>query len=115
MAPTINTWLNWYISQWDIFIDSFDEINEKITKYNVNLNYKKADDSSYQIYRQMSQVIDVMCLDINHLKYNNRKLISSVLLPALAADPAEVNFTGPNLFEAGLSLTIYINSFMIDS
>lgn len=82
-APTLNTWMNWYISQWDIYVDSFPEVSEKLKNSNCKIYFKKADDHSYRIYRQISQIIDLITLDINHTRHDNRKLIASCLFLSL--------------------------------
>ena len=88
-------WLNWYLCQWDLFIDSMPEIKEKLIKYsnknksqksslnsddtNKIIYFKKADEKSYIYYRQATQLIDALLTDYNHLKLQQRHLIAAVI------------------------------------
>ncbi len=89
-------WLNWYLCQWDLFIESVPEMKEKLIYFkNTNksvknsysseaLNnkiifFKKADEKSYIYYRQATQLIDSFLTDFNHLKFPTRHLIASVI------------------------------------
>ena len=90
-------WVNWYLCQWDLFIDSIPDIKEKLYYYktknksvkssnssdgstNKILYFKKADEKSYIYYRQAMQLIDAVLTDYNHIKYQPRHLIANVLL-----------------------------------
>ena len=79
----INTWLNWYICQWDLYIDSVDDIKEQLLKY-INeediIYYKKSIDSSYYNYRKISQLTDIIILDYYSYSYDHRVLIAVCLL-----------------------------------
>ena len=78
----INIWLNWYICQWDLFIDSVDDIKQNILKY-INedkiIYYKRANDISYYNYRKISQLIDIIALDHYSYKYEPRMLMAGCL------------------------------------
>ena len=76
---TKNTWLSWYICQWDLFIDTVDNIKEEISKLIKEediLYYKKPNDNSYYDFRKISQLIDLMALDFNSYFYDQRVLIA---------------------------------------
>ena len=79
----INTWLNWYICQWDLYIDSVDDIKEQLLKF-INeediIYYKKSIDSSYYNYRKISQLTDIIILDYYSYNYEHRVLIAVCLL-----------------------------------
>jgi len=79
----INTWLNWYICQWDLYIDSVDDIKEKLLKY-INeeeiIYYKKSIDSSYYNYRKICQLIDLIILDYYSYNFEPRVLMAVCLL-----------------------------------
>ena len=67
----INTWLNWYTCQWDLYIDSVDDIKSQLLKYIKEeeiIYYKKSNDNSYYNYRKICQLIDIIALD--YLSYN---------------------------------------------
>lgn len=90
-------WLNWYLCQWDLFIESVPEMKEKLI-YFKNMNrsvknsytsesqtnkiiyFKKADEKSYIYYRQATQLIDAFLTDFNHIRFQTRHLIASVIL-----------------------------------
>lgn len=79
---TINTWVNWYICQWDLFIDTVDGIKDKILiGYSEDeiLYFKKSDDKSYYNYRKITQLIDLLSLDYNSLDYNQRFLVGGCI------------------------------------
>ena len=79
----INTWLNWYICQWDLYIESVDDIKERLLKY-INeediIVYKKTIDNSYYNYRKISQLIDIIILDYYSYNFKPRVLMSVCLL-----------------------------------
>ena len=79
----INTWLNWYICQWDLYIESVDDIKERLLKY-INeediIFYKKTIDNSYYNYRKISQLIDIIILDYYSYNFKPRVLMSVCLL-----------------------------------
>lgn len=89
-------WLNWYLCQWDLFIDSVPDMKEKLIYFrNINKSvkssyssenqnnkiifFKKADEKSYIYYRQATQLIDAFLTDCNYLKFPTRNLIASVI------------------------------------
>jgi hypothetical protein len=84
VPSTINTWLNWYTCQWDLFVDTFPNIRE-IFKDNdkMPIFFKKPDELAYHIYREVTQLIDLCVLDYISLKYNNRKLVASAIFITL--------------------------------
>ena len=76
---TKNVWLSWYLCQWDLFIDTVDNINEEISKLIIEddiLYYKKPNDNSYYNFRKISQLIDIMALDFHSYFYDQRLLIA---------------------------------------
>ena len=79
----INTWLNWYICQWDLYIESVDDIKEKLLKF-INeediIFYKKTIDNSYYNYRKISQLVDIIILDYYSYNFEPRVLMAVCLL-----------------------------------
>ena len=79
----INTWLNWYICQWDLYIESVDDIKEKLLKF-INeediVFYKKTIDNSYYNYRKISQLVDIIILDYYSYNFEPRVLMAVCLL-----------------------------------
>ena len=77
---TKNIWLSWYICQWDLFIDTIDNIKQdllQIIKEEEILYYKKPNDSSYYNFRKISQLIDIMTLDFYSYNFEPRILIAA--------------------------------------
>ena len=76
---TKNIWLSWYLCQWDLFIDTIDNIKNRILKYISEENiiyFKKPDDNSYYNFRKITQLIDIMTLDFNSYNYEPKLLIA---------------------------------------
>ena len=76
---TKNIWLSWYLCQWDLFIDTVDNIKKemsKLIKEDDILYYKKPNDNSYYNFRKISQLIDIMSLDFHSYFYDQRLLIA---------------------------------------
>ena len=74
-----NTWLNWYICQWDLFIDTIDNIKDefiKVISEDDILYFKKPNDNSYNNFRKITQLIDIMELDFNSYNYEPRILVA---------------------------------------
>jgi hypothetical protein len=77
---TKNIWLSWYMCQWDLFIDTIDNIKQdllQIIKEDEILYYKKPNDNSYYNFRKISQLIDIMTLDFYSYNFEPRKLIAA--------------------------------------
>ena len=76
---TRNTWLSWYICQWDLYIDTVDNIKEEFCKLISEddiLYFKKPNDNSYSNFRKISQLIDIMVLDYHSYNYESRILVA---------------------------------------
>ena len=76
---TKNVWLSWYLCQWDLFIDTVDNIKKemsKLIKEDDILYYKKPNVNSYYNFRKISQLIDIMSLDFHSYFYDQRLLIA---------------------------------------
>ena len=71
-------WLNWYLCQWDLFLESTDISKECITS-NKNLLFKKINENSYIYYRHATEMLDAILTDYNHLKYEKRHLIAAII------------------------------------
>ena len=75
----INTWLNWYTCQWDLYIDSVDDIKSQLLKYIKEeeiVYYKKSNDISYYNYRKICQLIDIIVLDYFSYNFEPRILMA---------------------------------------
>lgn len=78
MPTTINTWLNWYILQWDLYIETYPEIKYKILQIGKDvIFFKKTEEKSYNFYRKITQLIDIYTVDYYSLNYPPRYLVSA--------------------------------------
>ena len=77
---TKNIWLSWYICQWDLFIDTIDNIKQELLNL-LNeediLYYKMPNDNSYYNFRKIAQLIDIMTLDFYSYYFEPRILIAA--------------------------------------
>ena len=77
---TKNTWLSWYICQWDLFIETVEDIKSELLKLISEediLYFKKPNDNSYYNFRKICQLIDIMTLDYYSYNYDPRLLIAA--------------------------------------
>jgi hypothetical protein len=68
-------WANYITSKWDSFVDnchSF-ESSQKLPKFRNKTN------EEYKLFRKLFQILDLITLDLEMLKYSNRYLVSSVI------------------------------------
>lgn len=93
---TINTWLNWYASQWDLFVESFIDLQE-FPSLESKLFFKKADDKSYLVFRKLTQIIDLISLDFYRLQYSNREIVASVLILTLLESIGSIHMSTFNI------------------
>lgn len=97
IPTTINTWLNWYVCQWDLYLDSFPENLLQFEKNESNpIYFKKADEGSYIHYRMVTQLIDLYIVDYYSLKFSSRKLIAASMLILLSKLTEVSYFTKEN-------------------
>ncbi|MCQ2817423.1 MAG: hypothetical protein MJ252_09180, partial [archaeon] len=80
---TLNTWLSWHLSQWDLFIDSMEGIKEMFLTFCENEEnipyFKRKDDLSYYNFRRSTQLIDFYLMDIKYLQYNTQYLVMGAI------------------------------------
>ena len=97
----INTWLNWYTCQWDLYIDSVDDIKSQLLKYIKEediVYYKKSNDISYYNYRKICQLIDLIVLDYFSYNFEPRILMAVSLFIIICINyKFEYNFKKKNL------------------
>ena len=75
----INTWLNWYTCQWDLYIDSVDDIKSQLLKFIKEediIYYKKSNDNSYYNLRKLCQLVDLIILDYYSYNFESRILMA---------------------------------------
>ena len=76
---TTEIWLNWYICQWDLYIDSSPEIKKELMKYIKEddiIYFKRQNEKAYSNYRRIYQLIDLISLDYNNYSYDKRGIIA---------------------------------------
>ena len=76
---TMETWLNWYTCQWDLFLDSSPEIKNELMKYIKEddiIYFKRQNEKSYSNYRRIYQLIDLISLDYNNYIYDKRGIVA---------------------------------------
>ena len=77
---TVETWLNWYTCQWDLFMDSSPEIKNQLKEYIKEeeiLYFKRQNEKAYCNYRRIYQLIDLIVLDFNHYNYDKRAIVAA--------------------------------------
>jgi hypothetical protein len=74
-------WANWYMSQWDIYLDYLIELgNPRFHFMAVEaVKFKQPNERSYVCFRELMELLDVMILEVQTLQYKNRVLIASVM------------------------------------
>ena len=80
--PTLNTWANWYMNQWDLYVErsAFAQSHPLIQAIKEDLiQFKQSNQKSYGRYRELMQMIDCAVLDAQTLQYKPRALIASVM------------------------------------
>lgn len=89
---SINTWLNWHLCQWDLFIDSVEGIKDLfLLDYGEDqiVYFKRKDDPSYYNYRRIGQLIDLFSLDVESYKYTLQYLVVGAILCVLLDNYSE--------------------------
>jgi hypothetical protein len=66
----MHIWLNWYITQWDLYLE---------TKDAFIITFKKANEESYKIFREVTQLIDIIAMDYSYLCFSPRYLVASTI------------------------------------
>jgi cyclin E len=79
--PTLNSWANWYVAQWDNFIEesSYAQRNVLASSVKTPIKFKLPTQHSYTLYRHLMQLIDATVLEIQTLQYKQRALVLSIM------------------------------------
>jgi hypothetical protein len=83
---TISIWINWYTCQWDLFVDNFEGVKNKLLLFTSDddiLYFKRQSEISYYNYRRIYQLIDLIILDYKFHKYEIRYLIAACFLVSI--------------------------------
>lgn len=78
--PTLVTWAGWYMERWDNFIENSDfaRTHYLIKDAIILPLFKKPLRESYDMYRELMELIDCSILDVQTLKYNLRSIIAAI-------------------------------------
>lgn len=77
--PTYSMWANRYMNQWDIYISTNEyALSNDIVKYNFDLTFKSSNEVAYARFRETMQILDLVILDYDSLKYKPRAIIASI-------------------------------------
>ena len=74
----INTWLNWYICQWDLYVGNVSYVKKEIIKnYGENniFYFKEKNEQSYYNYRIINQLIELIKFDLESILFDNKLLV----------------------------------------
>ena len=74
-------WANWYMIQWDNFIEKSEFAMNHCLIDNTTLTpyFKKPQVESYNLYRAFMEFIDCAILDVQTLRYNVRAVVSAFI------------------------------------
>jgi hypothetical protein len=80
--PNLLTWINYATVNWDYFIDNLDSF---FPDFPINVNFllpfKFRDQSiqSLNLFRSLTQFLDIIILDIEYLSFNEKYLTNSII------------------------------------
>ncbi|EGR29663.1 n-terminal domain protein [Ichthyophthirius multifiliis] len=83
--PTYSMWCNWFMCQWDIFVEnsSFAQNSQLVYEYfkiNNCLNqFKQPNEQSYSLYREFMQIIDCSIMNIKTIGFEKKIIIASLM------------------------------------
>ena len=80
-SPTLNSWANWYLSQWDLYLETIPtSMNSLLSNGTAKrLFFKRPCEESYSLFRELHQLIDCAVLDIQSLRYTQRGLLAAFM------------------------------------
>ena len=70
--PTLNMWANWYMQQWDFFV-------QMGYAQSLSVYFKAPNQPSYMLFRKVMHLIDLSVLEGSYSKYNGRAIVASVI------------------------------------
>lgn len=62
--PTLNMWANWYLSQWDKFVDDEKKFSLNGIIKGTIPKFKTPDEKAYTLFRKFFSYLDCVLLDI---------------------------------------------------
>lgn len=83
VPPTLNTWAQWYLSQWDLYIEKSPYALSHPLILSLGkeaiIQFRQPNEDSYLLFREIMQYLDCITLDVEHLQYNKRTLVASLI------------------------------------
>lgn len=110
-------WSNWYMSQWDLFIESPAATELKIS----SKQFKLPNEDSYLLFREFMQILDNIILDSQTMQYKPRALIASIMYLILGKNYREFTvdqilkefpFTSNYLISNKIKFNLVFSSFL---
>jgi hypothetical protein len=77
--PTINLWSNWYMTQWDNFLEesAYAMSHPLLKSQKTQARFRMPSEQSYALFREYMQLVDTAILDIQTLQYKPRAIIAA--------------------------------------
>ena len=83
VPPTLTTWTQWYLSQWDLYIEKASHASAHPLIVSLGneaiVQFRQPHERSYMLFREIMQYIDCITLDVEHLQYNMRTVIAGLM------------------------------------
>jgi hypothetical protein len=84
-------WANWYMLQWDFFVEGIKAAAEEDFKEDPRhdliaknfITFLQGDGHSYYRFREIMQLLDTMLLNVSTLQYKQRTLVAAVMFLSL--------------------------------
>lgn len=80
--PNFSTWINHCTLNWDLFIENIDSI-ENDFGFNLDFlrifKFKDQNALSFNLYRSLTQYIDIICYDVEYLCFREKYITTSVI------------------------------------
>jgi len=111
--PTLNTWRNWYMEQWDAYVqyNNYAKNNILIKSLPDDLIlFKVSNEKAYAHFRELCQLIDLAVLDIRTLKHSPRTIIASGMYILLAFHFGHITIEAKGLTSLLLDASLPLNN-----
>ncbi len=87
VPPTLSMWASWYMSQWDQYIQNSPyAVSHPLLRLVCDplVVFKLPNEKAYARFRELTQLMDAMTLDVLTLQYHPRALVASTMYLLLA-------------------------------
>eukprot|EP00826_Nyctotherus_ovalis_P019364 TRINITY_DN15962_c0_g2_i4.p1 TRINITY_DN15962_c0_g2~~TRINITY_DN15962_c0_g2_i4.p1 ORF type:complete len:197 (-),score=43.66 TRINITY_DN15962_c0_g2_i4:172-762(-) len=85
--PTLCTWANWYMREWDDYIQCSQYANSHVLLKSLPdplVVFKVSNEKAYARFRELSQLLDLAILNVDTLKYSPRAVVAGGMYVLLA-------------------------------